>query len=101
MVLTNAIQNAYEASLSVNEPYVEITSVERENVYIISIKNKSDKKAQIDEEGIPISIKNDDGHGFGVRNIREIARKYNGDIEIKQFSENDGLWFVLNIMFVG
>ena len=101
VVLTNAIQNAYEASLSVNEPYVEITSVERENVYIISIKNKSDKKAQIDEEGIPISIKNDDGHGFGVRNIREIARKYNGDIEIKQFSENDGLWFVLNIMFVG
>lgn len=101
VVLTNAIQNAYEASLRVNEPYVEITSVERENVYIISIKNKSDKKAQIDEEGIPISIKNDDGHGFGVRNIREIARKYNGDIEIKQFSENDGLWFVLNIMFVG
>lgn len=101
VVLTNAIQNAYEASLRVNEPYVEISSVERENVYIISIKNKSDKKAQIDEEGVPISIKNDDGHGFGVRNIREIARKYNGDIEIKQFSENDGLWFVLNIMFVG
>ena len=101
VVLTNAIQNAYDASLRVNEPYAEITSVERENVYIISIKNKSDKKAQIDEEGIPISIKNDDGHGFGVRNIREISRKYNGDIEIKQFSENDGLWFVLNIMFVG
>ena len=101
VVLTNAIQNAYKASLSVNEPYVEITSFERENVYIISIKNKSDKKAQIDEEGVPISIKNDDGHGFGVRNIREIARKYNGDIEIKQFSEIDGLWFVLNIMFVG
>lgn len=101
VVLTNAIQNAYEASLRVNEPYVEISSVERENVYIISIKNKSDKKAQIYEEGVPISIKNDDGHGFGVRNIREIARKYNGDIEIKQFSENDGLWFVLNIMFVG
>ena len=62
---------------------------------------ETQQKAQIDEEGVPISIKNDDGHGFGVRNIREIARKYNGDIEIKQFSENDGLWFVLNIMFVG
>lgn len=100
VVLTNALQNAYEASLRVSEPYVEITSVERDNIYIISIKNKTDKMVQIDEECIPISIKNSDGHGFGVRNIREIARKYNGDVEIKQHNGNDGLWFVINIMLV-
>lgn len=101
VILTNALQNAYEASLNVKEPFVEITSVERDKVYIISIKNRAERKALIDEDGLPISLKNGEGHGFGVRNIREIARKYKGDIEIKQLSEKDGLWFVLNIMLVG
>ena len=98
--LSNALQNAYDASINVKDSYVEITSVERDNVYIISLKNRTDKKVVFNEDGLPISIKTGDGHGYGIRNIREIARKHNGDIEIKQLSEKDGLWFVLNIMLV-
>lgn len=100
VILSNALQNAYEASINVKDSYVEITSVERDNVYIISLKNRTDKKVVFNEDGLPISIKTGDGHGYGIRNIREIARKHNGDIEIKQLSEKDGLWFVLNIMLV-
>ena len=102
VVITNALQNAYEASVNIQDPSVKLTSVTRENTFIISLKNHIDNKIYIDpEEDIPVSSKKDDGHGYGLKNIRTIARKYNGDIEIRQEPENDGYVYILNIMFIG
>lgn len=102
VVITNALQNAYEASESVNDPFVRLTSVIRDNTFIISLKNHIDSKAYIDpEEELPVSSKKEDGHGYGLKNIRTIARKYKGDIEIRQEADKDGYIFVLNVMFIG
>ncbi|MBP5195350.1 MAG: GHKL domain-containing protein [Lachnospiraceae bacterium] len=102
VVITNALQNAYEASVSAQDPAVKLTSVIRDNTFIISLKNHIDNKAYIDpEEDLPVSSKKEDGHGYGLKNIRTIARKYRGDIEIRQEADKDGYIFVLNVMFIG
>ena len=102
IVITNALQNAYEASLSVHDPSVTLTSVLRDNTFIINLKNHTTGRVFVDpEDNIPVSSKKEDGHGYGLKNIRTIARKYNGDIEIRQKVERDGLVFVLNVMFIG
>ncbi len=102
VVITNALQNAYEASVSSQDPAVKLTAILRDNTFIISLKNHIDNKAYIDsEEELPVSSKKEDGHGYGLKNIRTIARKYKGDIEIRQETDKDGYIFVLNVMFIG
>ena len=102
IVITNALQNAYEASLSVPDPKVTLACVLRDNTFIINLKNHTAGIVYVDpEENIPVSSKKEDGHGYGLKNIRTIARKYNGDIEIRQEAEKDGYVFVLNVMFIG
>lgn len=102
IVVTNALQNAYEASLNTKQPLVSLTSVIHDQAFIMSLKNHVDRKADIDpEEEMPVSSKTEDGHGYGLKNIRTIAGKYKGDFEIRQESEADGYIFVLNVMFIG
>ncbi len=102
IVITNALQNAYEASVAARDPSVKLTSAIRDNTFIISLKNHIDNKAYIDpEEELPVSKKEEDGHGYGLKNIRTIARKYKGDIEIRQEADKDSYIFVLNVMFIG
>lgn len=102
VVVTNALQNAYEASVNTKTPSVSLTSVVRDQTFIISLRNHTDSKVYINfEEDIPVSSKKEDGHGYGLKNIRTIARKYKGDIEIRQEVEKDGYMFVLNVMFIG
>ncbi|MCR5746389.1 MAG: GHKL domain-containing protein [Lachnospiraceae bacterium] len=101
VVLTNALHNALEASSSVSDPEIRIRSVQKERVFIINIRNTVAKKVLIMEDGLPETSKNESGHGYGLKNIRSIASKYRGDIEIRQ-EENDGkLYFIINIMLMG
>ncbi len=102
IVITNALKNAYEASLSVKDASVTLTSVLHDTTFIINLKNHTDGKLFIDpEENIPVSTKKEDGHGYGLKNIRTIARKYKGDIDIRQDAEKDGYVFLLNVMLIG
>lgn len=101
VVLTNALQNAVEASLSVSNPEIRIRSVQKERVFIINIRNSVSGRVCITEEGIPETSKRESGHGYGLKNIRNIAVKYRGDIEIRQEETEGKLYFVLNIMLMG
>ncbi|MCR4740849.1 MAG: GHKL domain-containing protein [Lachnospiraceae bacterium] len=102
IMITNALQNAYEASTVSKEPFIKLTSVLSDNTFIINLKNRTESPVFIDpEEDLPVSLKNEDGHGYGLKNIRMIARKYKGDIDIRQEADKDGCVFILNIMLIG
>ena len=101
IILMNALQNALEASVVCTEPEVHLKSVLHTNVFIINIRNRMDKKYEMGEGGMPISEKKGEGHGYGIRNIRDVARKYKGDIEIRQDSTGDGYDFIINVMMIG
>ena len=101
VILTNALQNAYEASKKVESPGIRIVSIIREKFFIISIKNTADEKKLVLENGIPHTSKTETGHGYGLKNIKSIAQKYNGDIEIRKDKEEDKMFFILNVMLMG
>ena len=101
VILTNALQNAIEASGKIPSAKVTITSVTKERMFIISVKNLAESKVIINEEGLIESTKQDAGHGYGLKNIRSIAQKYRGDIEIRQDDSEGRIVFVLNVMLMG
>lgn len=101
VVLTNALQNAIEASDFIPDPVITIKSVQKERVFIINVRNRVSGKVVINENSLPETSKREPGHGYGLKNIRSIAGKYRGDIEIRQEEAEGTLFFVLNIMLMG
>ena len=101
VILTNALQNAIQAAEGVGDPGIMITSVVRERFFIISVKNTVSERILLNEEGIPDTTKKDPGHGYGLKNIRNIAQRYKGDLEIRQEETDGKKFFVLNVMMMG
>lgn len=53
------------------------------NMYMIEVRNNYRGELRFDaSSGLPLTSKSADGHGFGLANIRHVARKYYGDMEI-------------------
>lgn len=84
VILNNALQNAMENAAESKAPHISIRSYHRNNAYMIEICNSFARKLQWDtESGLPVTSKKEkDGHGYGLSNIRRVARKYSGDIAI-------------------
>lgn len=100
IVLNNALQNAMEASVQCENPAISIASVCKNNTYIVCVKNVIADKLPVDvETGIPFSTKKEGGHGYGLKNIRNVALRYKGDIDIRQEMDETGQWLcILHVM---
>lgn len=84
VILNNALQNAMENARKSEAPYISVLSYHRNHAYMIEISNSFTGNLQWDEErGLPVTSKEKTkGHGYGLSNIRMVARKYAGDIAI-------------------
>lgn len=92
--LSNALDNAIEASLSSSEKMIYVSIGKKRGYDVIAIKNKIDKSV-LDENPDLISTKPDNqNHGCGVKQIKAIAEKYDGMVDIY---EEDGM-FCISIM---
>ena len=98
VILNNAIENAFEGVKECKEPYISIEAYRSKNAYMIEVKNCICRKVEIEKEtGLPETTKEDKtSHGFGLANIRKVAQKYYGDIDIWQ-DENS---FTLTVMMI-
>ena len=98
VILNNAIENAFEGIKGCKNPYVSIAAYRKKNAYMLEVRNCISKCVEIDDEtGLPETTKKDkSNHGFGLANIRKVAQKYYGDIDINQ-NENS---FTLTIMLM-
>ena len=98
VILNNAIENAFEGVIGCENPYVIISAYRKKNVYMVEVTNCISKQVIIDNEtGLPETTKADKNrHGFGLVNIRKVAQKYYGDIDISH-TENR---FTLTIMLM-
>ena len=99
VILNNAVINAIEGVKGCNNPYVSIVAYRKKNAYMLEVKNCISKAVEIDDEtGLPMTTKKDKGrHGFGLANIRKVAQKYYGDIDIIQNESNFTLMVMLMI----
>lgn len=98
VILNNAITNAFAGVAGCKKPYVTVVTYRKKNAYMIEIQNSILKTVKIDEEtGLPETNKEDkNNHGFGLANIRKVAQRYYGDIDIEQTNNE----FKLSIMLM-
>ena len=98
VILSNALTNAIEGTKECKNPYILVSTYRKKNAYLLEVTNCIKNSIVIDEEtGLPETTKKDrSNHGFGLVNIRKVAQKYYGDIDISQ-TENT---FTLTVMLM-
>ena len=77
-LLDNAVE--YVSKISDHEKrFIRVLSKEENRYFILTVENYFEGDILFDEQGIPITTKNDKGiHGFGTRSIKRIAERYGG-----------------------
>lgn len=97
VILNNALQNAMENVGKSEAPHISVHSCHRNKAYMIEISNSFTGELQWDEErGLPVTSKKTDGHGYGLSNIRMVAKKYFGDMVINLKDDE----FCLSVMLM-
>lgn len=84
VILNNALQNALENTKEGEDSRISICSYRRNNAYMIEVTNSFTGTLEWDnEKEIPVTSKGKaNGHGYGLENIRRVAERYAGDIDI-------------------
>ena len=98
VILNNALQNTVENTEGGEDTHISVKSYRRNNAYMIEVSNSFTGTLKWDTDGgLPITSRSKiDGHGYGLNNIRKVARKYFGDIDIVV---QDGK-FLLSVMLM-
>lgn len=102
IILNNGLDNAIEACVRMREKqpeadaYIKIRSFKAKNMFFIEIENSFDGTLLLHKDsGDPISTKqNKEMHGIGLKNIRNCAAKYGGDLDCIV----EGSKFILSVM---
>ena len=95
----NALSNAVEASCKVEEEKRQISVIIRTSGDLISINITNYYQGRLRfEAGLPATTRSEprDLHGYGMKSMRTIARKYGGEMKVKA---EDGI-FVLTVWLV-
>lgn len=88
VLLGNLLDNAIEASEKATEKFIELKITYKEKAIFMSIKNsKANSPADIEKT----SKKSKENHGFGINNIKNIVKKYDGFIE---FNDKENIFEV-------
>lgn len=87
-LIGNMMDNAIEATLKVSiekTKYLEVSITERNSMILIAVRNSY--QDDLIDEGLSTSKDNKANHGFGVKTIRKIAKKYQGSADF--YTEGD------------
>lgn len=81
-ILSNALDNAVEASRVCAPCEISVTSAVKEKGLMLTVSNPTDKPVIIKNNTVKTSKSDKRNHGFGISNIRRTAKKYNGYADI-------------------
>ena len=97
ILISNLVDNAIEATKQVEgEKKIEIQSMLKKNIWVLSVKNPCVKDVVIRENRIETTKNNREAHGFGLSNIERVTRKYAGELKLR--CENKEFTAVATIM---
>ncbi len=83
ILLGNLLDNAITAAEGSAQKQIQCSFRKKNQYYsVISVMNSCDQ-APIMTDGVPISTKADDGHGYGVQNVLHCVQKYGGVCEFR------------------
>ena len=84
VLLNNALDNALRGANG-REPWIRINAKGHERfLTILVINSYTGEKLRLDADGFPVSTKEGEGHGLGLKLIRRISHRYNGETEFIQ-----------------
>lgn len=80
IILSNVLDNALKAAKSALDErrYINMKTVDKENVILIVCENGFERSADISKD------MNDMWHGIGLKNVEDIAERYNGTVNINR-----------------
>lgn len=102
IILGNLMDNAIEAARASKDKFLELKIHYQKGMLLLDIKN-SYSGERVKSEGRYLSTKEYDRadesqvHGLGIKNVRRIVEKYDGNMEI---SDADGIFEVRILMYV-
>lgn len=83
-ILGNLLDNAIEAAQFSEKKKITFETDYRNNYSVIIISNSCDKQPLFDDNKTPITTKpNKALHGFGLRSVKKVIKKYNGDFALE------------------
>lgn len=100
VILGNALDNAIEAvkACEAVDKRIDISIGYKREALIIVVKNPYVGNLEMDYEGHLLSSKKDkDKHGYGLKSIKRIAEKYQGEIVIETEEQVFSLTIVMNL----
>ena len=92
-LLNNLLDNAIYGALDSSGKKIEVQISAQKGFDIITVKNSIDASVLETNPGF-VSTKEEPGHGYGMKQIKGIAEKYNGDIDIYEKNK----MFIVSIM---
>lgn len=92
-LLNNMLDNAISGALDSDAPKLEVDIASKKGFDMITVKNSIDRSV-LRENPELASSKEEPGHGYGMKQMKTIARKYEGDMDIY---EKDGM-FIVSVM---
>lgn len=93
-VLSNALDNAIEASMTATDKFIYVAILKRRGYDTITVKNKIDKSVLADNPELKSTKAQSEIHGYGIKQIKTITKKYDGIVDIY---EEDNM-FCISIM---
>lgn len=102
-LFSNLLENAVEAAGKVSGSYIELSVTRRENApfVVLTLINSCEADPFSRFDGRLISRKPDPGrHGFGIRSIRKVVERYNGDMRMYYDAEAAVFHTVLTLYMI-
>ncbi len=93
-LLNNVLDNAIEAAVLAHKKYMEVKILSVKGFDTICVKNTVATSVLENNPNLE-TTKEEDGHGYGLKQIKGIVEKYDGMMDI----EDDNGMFVVNLMF--
>ncbi len=92
-LLNNMLDNAVNGALDSDSPKLEVDIASKKGFDMITVKNSIDHSV-LRENPELASSKEEPGHGYGMKQMKAIVQKYEGDMDIY---EKDGM-FIVSVM---
>jgi len=86
ILLSNLLDNAIRGC-DKSKPYIELIIGHNKSMTYVVVKNNISASVLTDNPNLETDKDNKAEHGYGIRSIKDIAKKYDGSVE---FSEEDG-----------